>query len=574
VLVLHADRRDANIAILIDRELPAALERGLGERIDYYAEYIDLPRSPSPEYQPAFRDFLSLKYARHRFDVVVAINDEALAFVEQYRAELFPDTPIVFVSRRHVDHRLPNSTGVWAPMNFSGTLALATALQPHVTQVFVVSGASREDRTFETAARAQLALFGSRVAVTYLSGLPTMELEQRLATLPEHSVVYFLLVSQDGTGQNFHPLDYVERVAAVANAPVYCWVDSTIGRGVVGGSLLNQDREAASVARMTLSVLMGEPADSLPISSPDLYVAQVDWRQLRRWGISEGRVPSGTLVRFREPAAWERYRAYIAAAAALLLLQFALIAGLLVQRERRRRAEERAARSQAHLRASYERIRDLGGRLLRAQEHERARIARELHDDVDQQMTVLAVDLQLLMAHGQQARRAADRIAADASERVRAVISSIRDLSHHLHPATLRLIGLVPALARLVRDASTPGISIVFSHDEVPTLPDDLTLCLFRVVQEALQNAVRHSGATEVSVRLSGVGGSVILTIADNGVGFEVGAARGGLGLISMEERVNEIGGTLQIHSTPGAGGTRLEVDVPFTVAGLEARAV
>ena len=143
-------------------------------------------------------------------------------------------------------------------------------------------------------------------------------------------------------------------------------------------------------------MLRGEPADSIPTSSPSLNVSQVDWRQLRRWGISEARVPAGTLVRFREPSAWDRYRIYILGAVAVLLAQTALIAGLLVQRARRRQAEEQVRGSQAELRTSYERIRDLGARLLNAQETERSRIARELHDDISQQLALLEIDLELL----------------------------------------------------------------------------------------------------------------------------------------------------------------------------------
>ncbi len=115
-----------------------------------------------------------------------------------------------------------------------------------------------------------------------------------------------------------------------------------------------------AVGQLAVRVLRGERADSIPTSSPSLNVRQVDWRQLRRWGISEARVPAGTLVRFKEFSVWERYRIYILGAAAILLAQTALIAGLLVQRSRRRHAEEKVRGSQAELRTSYERVRALG----------------------------------------------------------------------------------------------------------------------------------------------------------------------------------------------------------------------
>src|SRR5262249_30800033 len=178
---------------------------------------------------------------------------------------------------------------------------------------------------------------------------------------------------QDAAGVNLNPLDYLDRLATVANRPIYSWVDSTMNRGIVGGSLMSIESRIGALAAMALRVLRGERADSIPMSTPDLDVKQVDWRQLQRWHISEARVPRGTIVRFREPGVWDRYAAYIVSASALLLAQTALIAGLLVQRARRRRAEEQVRGSRAALQASFERIRDLGGRLIAAQEAERSR---------------------------------------------------------------------------------------------------------------------------------------------------------------------------------------------------------
>jgi signal transduction histidine kinase len=276
-------------------------------------------------------------------------------------------------------------------------------------------------------------------------------------------------------------------------------------------------------------------------------------------------VPAGVLVRFREPSAWDRYRFYILAAIAILLAQTALIAGLLVQRARRRRAEEQLRSHQAELLASHERIHDLGGRLLSAQETERARIARELHDDIGQQMAVLEIDLDLL---GRTVHGGAAGLAGEVLNRAQSVGRSVHDLSHRLHPAKLRLVGLVASLHGLQREMSSSDIAITFTHDNIPaTLPPDLTVCVFRVVQEALQNALKYSRARRVSVNMSGGANELVLTIADDGQGFDVPSAWGkGLGLISMTERLEAIGGTLEIRSQPGAG-TRLELRVPFRVA-------
>ena len=568
VLVLYSTRQDTALPIVGERELPRILRAGLAGSVDYHTEYIDVARFPDPEYQAAFRDFLYRKYIGQRFDLVIAVQDVAFQFVDVNRDALFPDTPVVFSATDRNARRLVNSTGVIVHLDLTRTLTLATALQPDINQVFVVTGASSRDKVYESLAHTQFQSFEPRLTFTYLSGLPTNELEQRVAALPGQSIVFYLLFYQDGVGENFHPLEYLDRLAAIANRPIYSWVDSTMARGIVGGSLQQQASLINAVGDSAVRVLRGERADDIPTAAPDLNIGQVDWRQLRRWGISDARVPAGTRLLFREPSAWDRYNVYILAAVTLLLVQTVLIAGLFVQRTRRRRAEEQARTSQAELRASYKRIRDLGGRLLTAQESERSRIARELHDDISQRAALLAIELQRLCEPGQERDPDADRLAREAADRAQGIASSVRDLSHRLHPATLRMIGPVAALDGLQRELSQPGIAITFSHENVPAaLPQDLALCLFRVAQEALQNAVKHSAAHNVSMHLSGGPEGLTLKIVDDGVGFDVDAVRGkGLGLISMNERLESLGGTLKIRSRPGAG-THLEAVVPLRAA-------
>jgi len=145
-------------------------------------------------------------------------------------------------------------------------------------------------------------------------------------------------------------------------------------------------------------------------------------------------------------------------------------------------------------------------------------------------------------------------------------LKSVHDLSHRLHPANLRLVGLQGALGQLQRDLSRPGMMITVSSENVAaTLPDDIALCLFRIAQESMQNAVKHSGARNIRVQLKGENDAIALQIVDDGAGFDVGAAAAGkgLGLISMHERAESVGGTLRVVSRKGVG-TRLQVTVPF----------
>src|SRR4051794_8437863 len=194
VLVLYSTRRDAEIATIVDRELPKVLAPGVQGRLDFYSEYIDLSRFPDPLYQAGFRDFLHLKYAGRRFDLIVAVQDVAVEFLARNRSELFPGVPLVFLANGRPRQRPENATGLIATLSFGGTLDLALALQPAVRHVFIVSGASARDKVYETAARAQLQRFSPSVTLTYLAGLPTKDLEARLAKLPANSIVYYLLV--------------------------------------------------------------------------------------------------------------------------------------------------------------------------------------------------------------------------------------------------------------------------------------------------------------------------------------------------------------------------------------------
>lgn len=275
------------------------------------------------------------------------------------------------------------------------------------------------------------------------------------------------------------------------------------------------------------------------------------------------RVTTGTPVRYQETSDGDRYVKYMLGTVVIVLAQSSLIALLLVQARRRRQAQEHVRGGQATLRASYQRIRDLGGRLLLAQEAERSRIARELHDDIGQQLALLVIDLELI-GSAPDLEWEIRTLIDETLTRAHGVAKSIHDLSHRLHPEKLRLLGLVSALSGIQREFSVPNLNLTFAHHNVPpALPHDVTLCLFRVVQEALQNIVAHSAAHQISVQLIGSEGGLVLTIVDDGPGFGSDAVKNkGLGLISMSERLDAISGSLKIWTRPGEG-TRLEIAVP-----------
>ena len=220
-------------------------------------------------------------------------------------------------------------------------------------------------------------------------------------------------------------------------------------------------------------------------------------------------------------------------------------------------------------RQTEEALRDLGGRLITAQEEERSRVARELHDDLNQRMALLSIELEQLSQRIPADRDNIRHSIQNVWARVQEISSEIHRVSYQLHPSKLDHLGLVAAVRSLCNELGTHHeIKIAFREKGCQrVLPKEVTLCLFRIVQESLRNAIKHSGALEATVTLAGSGNVVHLSVSDTGHGFDSGsvAAKSGLGLISMRERLRLVGGAISIHST--VCGTKIEVSVPIVRA-------
>lgn len=196
--------------------------------------------------------------------------------------------------------------------------------------------------------------------------------------------------------------------------------------------------------------------------------------------------------------------------------------------------------------------------LLAAQEEERGRVAREVHDDAVQRLAVLQHELRAFQSADATLTAAQRRHLDGMGGEIDDLTETLRRLAHGLHPAVIEQAGLVPALQQLAAEVSrTSGlpVSAQVSPDDL-RLPADRALALFRIAQEALRNAVRHSGAAAVSIQVGKSPGGITLVVQDNGHGFDSGAAPKGLGLTSIRERARLVGGHALVRSTPGSGTT------------------
>ncbi len=219
------------------------------------------------------------------------------------------------------------------------------------------------------------------------------------------------------------------------------------------------------------------------------------------------------------------------------------------------------------LQENEERLRDLAMGLLTAQEEERRRISRELHDDLNQRLAMLAVELETLEKSPIESAESTRERLSSLRVRTEEISDDVRRTAHQLHPSMVDHLGLPAALRSLCGDFSRQEkIRVTYQQRSVlPSIPAETALCLFRVTQEALRNVATHSGASRANVSLVLVKNKIRLTVSDTGQGFARGVSsrpKKGLGILSMEERVRLTGGSLKLHSEPGHG-TRVVVEVP-----------
>jgi len=350
VVLLYDERTDLPGLAALDARLVQTLTRGLPD-VEVYREAMDLSRFQSSTYPTRLKDYLRAKYADKRIDVVIAAMSPALDFMLAHGHEVFPGAPTVFcgIDRRELgDRKLPvDVTGVLVRREFAPTVQLALSLHPKTRRVLFVAGSSDFDRRLTDAATAEVSGQSDQPRIEYLVGLPLPNLLDTLANLPPRTVVLYSTMFADARGQSYVPHEVAERISATANAPVYAFMDQYLGRGVVGGHLYSIDAHGEEAARLALRILAGtRPSDIPPVeraASIDLF----DWRQVKRWGIDEARLPPGSVVRFRDVSPWERYRTTIVATAGVVILQSALIVALLLERRVRRRAQSALLESQA-----------------------------------------------------------------------------------------------------------------------------------------------------------------------------------------------------------------------------------
>src|SRR5271165_4468289 len=343
VLVLYSDERLLPANIIVDGAIRATFAVGTNNRIEFYSEFLDVARFPSEAEQQRQRDFFRDKYRERPPDLVIAVSGGALVFLAEHRADLFAGVPIVYCSVTgdpHPDHLSDARIAeVKVPDCVAPTLEMMLRLHPDTRRVAIVSGNGPRDRQMADTFRQEMTTFGNRVAFTWLTNLSMEELRGQLSRLPDHTVVLYVTMFQDAADKTFTPRQALEAFAPASRAPIYGCYDTYLGHGIVGGSMVTFEQIGRKAAQLGIRILAGEDAQAAARSESYQAVPMFDWHQLRRWNISEQRLPPGSIVRFKEATYWEQNYRIILTALSLCLLEALLIVALLVQLRRRRLAE-------------------------------------------------------------------------------------------------------------------------------------------------------------------------------------------------------------------------------------------
>jgi len=238
--------------------------------------------------------------------------------------------------------------GVCLDYDIAGTIDLAINLQPNSRRLVPVAGVGDQDKYWFQKVEQVCARY-PRLQTVGLTNRSMPELMEAVRRLPRDSIVIYAAVFRDTTGQVFVPRDALKQLSQISGAPMYAAVDTYLGYGILGGVISSWETQGRHAAQIALRILAGEKPEAIPIEPSPPAKPMVDWRELKRWGISENLIPPGTIEAFRQPSFWESYRWYIVTALSLCLLETLLIVALLVQRRRRRLAESALRESEQHM---------------------------------------------------------------------------------------------------------------------------------------------------------------------------------------------------------------------------------
>jgi len=567
VLLLHSFGRDFEPFDTFAGTFRTELAQQVAGGVVFFDVNMESAHFDGGQPEGPFTSYLLALFARNRLDLIVPIGGPAVRFAQAHRGYLFPDTPMLIAAtdQRHVNSAAFTTNDTVVAVSNSPVVVVRNILQvlPGTTNVAVVIGNSPLEKFWLDELRREFQPFAERVSFSWFNTLSFAEMQKRVSHLPPSSAIFYSLLYVDAEGVPHSGEQALAGLHAVANAPIFGLHDTEMGYGVVGGSLTDIEGLGRNTALVAARILHGESAGSIKTPAQVVLRTIYDWRELQRWGISERNLPPGSTVLFRPQTLWGLYKWRILLALAATCSVFGAIYYARV----------------AHLQAAHQAQAAFTRELILSQENERKRIAGELHDTLGQDLLLIKNRLGILAATAQHPPEVARQL-GELSQTASRTIGDVRSISQALRPVALEQVGLTKAIAWMIEQigqVSTTKFSLEIDNIDGLLTPD-LEINLYRIVQEALNNVVKHAQATEVIVVASRGPGQITLSILDNGRGFDSNdqeaerskqGRRATLGLAGMAERAKMLDGHFEIQSAQ-AIGTKVTLTVPLQRPGLD----
>lgn len=525
VLILHSFGRNFAPFTAVSSTFRSELAQQSAAPIEFLEASLESTLFAEAASETPLVEYLRAMFAKRPADLLVAIGAPAMMFFQRHR-ETLSGVPMLVVAadkRRLGDlERDGNATAFGISLDLAGVVENILRLLPKTTNIEVVTGNSPFERFWQTEFRRDTQHLNDRVRLNWLNDLSFEEIRRRSSILPRDSaIVYFLLVV-DAAGLPYEQERALDVLRRESNAPIFGIFDHQLGHGIVGGPLSPYQEVSRQSARIALRILNGTPASSIQPVFLGPAAPEYDWRELRRWGINESRLPPGSLVRFRSPSVWEQYHWYIIAALAIMALQALLITDLLLERARRRRGETDLQRNREQL-AHVTRISTMG------------ELAASLAHELNQPLTAILSNAQaaqrFLNAKPAELKEV-DEILEDIvtdNNRAGEVIRRMRALvkKEELDFAPINIVSVINDVVQLVHsDGILRNIRVqIECQDGLPRVRGD-RVQLQQVVLNLLINAfdaMKEAIATERNVKVrakTNGAGTVEVSVRDHGTGL------------------------------------------------------
>lgn len=593
VLLLFTHQSDQPAQVIMEQAIRSTLQNGTAAPLEIYSEYLDAVRTPLEDYERELVVQLERKYGRKKFDVILVVNPPALELLLKNRASLFAESPIVFMV---LDHQNldgldlgSNVTGVWGENNYKSNVDLALSLHPATKRVVVISGVSEWDNYWRARVQKEFSGLSRKFEISYLVGLSIAEQKKALAGLSSSDVVLFISSTQDNAGNNYGNAEVLREISPVSTAPIYGSSDALLGLGIIGGELNSFEALGVNGAQLGLRVLRGEKADAIAAHGV-AAVPMFDWRELQRWGISEQKLPAGSVVRFKVPSFWELYRGRIIIALTILSLQSIFIGLLLFERKRRQRAK----RALDQLNVELEHRITARTAALAAKSRELETFAYSVAHDLKAPLRGIDGYSRLLLEDhkaslNDEGRSFLETIQSSSAEMTQ-LIEDLLDYSRlerrELHTGPIELRSLVDAVVQAKkREVGDRTIEFVINVNGETVRADQSGLS--QSLRNYLDNAIKFTrdvpnARIEVGSRETDDG--CVLWVKDNGVGFDMTYhdrifdifqrlnrneeyPGTGIGLAIVRKAMERMGGKAWAESETGKGAT-FYLEIPTTTHG------